>query len=64
MLGWVEMRLWLIWVVLAVIWALQAGAALVVHRTRWAVIMFAMAAFFALVGSIVRRRLHAEVKSR
>ncbi len=58
------MRLWLIWFVLAVLWALQAGAALVVHRNRWAVIMFAMAAFFALIGSVVRRRLGGQVKSR
>ncbi len=58
------MRLWLIWVVLAFIWALQAGAALLVHRTRAAVIMFGLAAFFALLGSIVRRRMGEQVKSR
>ncbi len=50
------MRLWLIWIVLAVIWALQAGAALVVHRGRAAFIMSVMAGFFAVIGSIVRRR--------
>ena len=53
------MRLWIIWIVLAVIWALQAGAAALVGRGRPAFIMFALAAFFALVGSIVRRRTRA-----
>ncbi|WP_158615335.1 hypothetical protein [Acidipila sp. EB88] len=50
------MRLWMIWVVLAVIWALQAGAAAMVHRSRPAVMMFALAIFFALVGTVVRER--------
>ncbi len=50
------MRLWIIWAVLAVIWALQAGMAALVHHTRPAVIMAALAAFFAVIGSIVRRR--------
>lgn len=50
------MRIWIVWAVLAVIWALQAGMAALVHHTRPAVIMAALAGFFALVGSIVRRR--------
>ncbi len=50
------MRLWLIWIVLAVIWALQAGAALVVHRGRAGFVMSALAGFFAVIGLIVRRR--------
>ncbi len=50
------MKLWIVWPVLAAIWALQAGAALVVHKGRAAFIMFAMAVFFAVVGEIVRRR--------
>ena len=52
----VRMRLWFIWAMLAVLWALQAGFAALVHHTKAAVIMAAMSAFFALVGSIVRRR--------
>ncbi len=50
------MRLWMIWAVLAVLWALQAAAALLVHRERPAVVMFGMAFLFAVVGGIVRRR--------
>lgn len=50
------MRLWMVWAVLAVIWALQAGAALVVHKGRWAVVMFGLAALFGAVGSVVRKR--------
>ena len=50
------MRLWMIWAVLAVLWALQATAAVLVHNQRYAVTMYAMAAFFALVGWIVRGR--------
>ena len=50
------MRLWMIWAVLAVIWGLQATAAVLVHNRRYAVTMFAMAAFFAVVGGIVRQR--------
>jgi hypothetical protein len=53
------MRLWMIWVVLAVLWALQAGAAALVHRTRPAVAMFALSLFFAVIGSIVRRRTYS-----
>ncbi len=56
MLGWRGMRLWMIWAVLAVLWALQATAAALVHNQRYAVTMYAMAAFFALVGWIVRGR--------
>ncbi len=54
------MRLWMIWAVLAVLWALQAGAALVVHKGRWAVVMFGMALLFAAVGSVVRQRMRKE----
>ena len=50
------MRLWIIWAVLAVIWALQAGAAALVHRTRPAVVMCGLSLFFALVGYVVRQR--------
>ncbi len=50
------MKLWMVWAVLAVIWALQSGAALVVHKGRPAVVMFALAVFFAVIGEIVRRR--------
>ena len=50
------MRLWMIWAALAVIWALQAAAAVWAHWERSAVVMFAMAALFAVVGAIVRRR--------
>ncbi len=56
------MRLWIIWVVLAFLWALQAGAALVVHKGRAALIMFIMAAFFALIGWIVRQRTRTAAK--
>ncbi len=56
MLGWRGMRLWMIWAVLAVLWALQATAAAMVHNQRYAVTMYTMAAFFAVVGWIVRRR--------
>ncbi len=56
MLGWESMRLWMIWAVLAVIWGLQAMAAAAVHNRRYAVTMFAMAAFFAVIGGIVRGR--------
>ena len=51
------MRLWMIWLVLAVLWALQAGAAALVHRTRPAVVMFCMALFFAVIGYVVRQRM-------
>ncbi len=53
------MRLWMIWAVLAVIWALQAALALSIHHNRPAVVMFAMAALFSIVGYIVRKRLLA-----
>ena len=46
----------MVWPALALIWALQAGAALVVHRGRAALVMFAMAVLFGGVGQIVRRR--------
>ena len=49
------MRLWMIWPALAVLWALQAGAALVVHREKPALVMFGLALFFALIGNLVRR---------
>ncbi len=45
----------MIWPALAVLWALQAGAALVVHREKPAFIMFGLALFFAIIGNIVRR---------
>ena len=51
------MRIWMIWAVLAVIWALQAALALTIHHIRPAVVMFAMAALFAVVGYIVRKRM-------
>lgn len=51
------MRLWMIWAVLAVIWALQASAAAIVHKGRWAFTMYVMALLFAIVGYIVRKRL-------
>ena len=51
------MRLWMIWAVLAVLWGLQASAALLVHRTRPAVVMYGMAVLFAVVGSVVRKRM-------
>ncbi len=50
------MRLWMVWAVLAVIWALQAGAAAMVHHQRPAVIMFGLAVFFAIIGAVVRHR--------
>ena len=50
------MRLWMIWAVLAVIWALQSGAAALVHRTRPAVVMLGIALMFAAVGYVVRKR--------
>ncbi len=53
------MRLWIIWAILAVIWALQAALALSIHHVRPAVVMFGMAALFAVVGSIVRKRMRA-----
>ena len=46
----------MVWPLLAIVWALQAGAALVVRRGRAAFVMFAMALFFAVIGEIVRRR--------
>ena len=54
------MRIWLIWVVLAVIWALQAGAALVVHRGKAAAVLFGIAVLFAIIANIVRQRMLAE----
>jgi hypothetical protein len=53
------MRLWIIWAVLAVIWALQAALALTIHRVRPAVVMLCMAALFSVVGYIVRKRMLA-----
>ena len=53
------MRLWMIWAVLALIWALQAALALTVHHVRSAVVMFGMAALFSVVGYIVRKRMLA-----
>jgi hypothetical protein len=53
------MRLWMIWAVLSVIWALQAALALTIHHLRPAIVMFAMAALFAVVGYIVRKRMLA-----
>ncbi len=53
------MRLWMVWAVLAVIWALQASAAAMVHKGRWAFTMYVMALLFAVVGYIVRKRLPA-----
>lgn len=50
------MRLWMIWAVLSVLWALQALAAVYVHHMRPAIVMFAMAALFWAVGLVVRRR--------
>ncbi len=50
------MRLWMIWAVLAVLWALQAGAAVLVHWTRAAFAMALMALLFAAVGYVVRQR--------
>ncbi len=55
MLGSEIMKLWMIWPALALLWALQAGAALVAHREKPALIMLGMALFFALIGHIVRR---------
>jgi hypothetical protein len=51
------MRLWMIWAVLAVIWGLQAALALTIHHIRPAVVMFGMAAMFAVVGYVVRKRM-------
>ncbi len=53
------MRLWMVWAALAVIWALQASAAAIVHKGRWAFTMYVMALLFAIVGYIVRKRLPA-----
>ncbi len=47
----------MIWAALAVIWALQASAALLVHRTRPAVVMYGMAVLFAATGAVVRSRM-------
>ena len=51
------MRLWMVWAALAVIWALQASAAAIVHKGRWAFTMYVMALLFAVVGYIVYKRL-------
>ena len=58
------MRLWMIWAVLSVIWGLQAAAAVLVHNRRYAITMFAMAAFFALIGYIVRGRTAGQPTSK
>jgi hypothetical protein len=50
------MRLWIVWAVLAVIWALQAVLAVAVHHQRPAIVMFGMALLFAAVGGVVRQR--------
>ncbi|HEY0786767.1 MAG TPA: hypothetical protein VGD62_12920 [Acidobacteriaceae bacterium] len=41
---------------LTVLWGLQGVFALVRHAPRQACLMFAIAAFFAVVGRIVHRR--------
>ena len=58
------MRLWLIWIVLAFIWALQSGAAFLVHKPRAGFIMFGLAAFFAVIGLIVRQRTSRQLGFR